>query len=227
MSAPDLIADYFTRNLDVSEDAALAALLDSSAEAAERFAALAAEDYLRLGLPTPVTPNPQLRYLKMGGLGLLALAALFAWWTRPQRTQAVAVGVVAQPDKQVALPRETHPRHRVARPKEEDASEETLQPRAQQEPRQPGGAHGVPRLSISMETRQGPFDVAVRGGEAQPVGVLDSAGNLVGRLVPSGTQAWVWDAKGKDGKPVAPGRYRVCLLADGKPLRQWVEIERR
>ena len=69
--------------------------------------------------------------------------------------------------------------------------------------------------------------VKVAGGAAQPVGVLDSNGNLVGRLAPSGTGTWVWDTKGKDGKPVIPGRYRICLLAGDRPLRQWVEIERR
>ena len=58
MSDQDLLSEFFARNLDVPEDAALAALLESSPEAAERFAALAQQDYQRLGLPVPVIPNP-------------------------------------------------------------------------------------------------------------------------------------------------------------------------
>jgi hypothetical protein len=221
MSDMDLIADYFTRNLEVGEDAALAALLESSPEAAERFAQLAGEDYRRLGLPVPAVPNPLLGYLKMGGLGLLVLAGLLWWWNLPTRTASVAVGVVPSADREVSLPRPVLERHESKRPVEADLEPQT-QDRAQDSA---GGSQ--PRLTISMETRQGPFEVRVSGGTAQPVGVLDSAGNLVGRLAPNGPQSWAWDAKGKDGKPVPAGRYRICLLADGQPLRQWVEIERR
>ncbi|HXB98527.1 MAG TPA: hypothetical protein VNZ54_10785 [bacterium] len=215
MNETDLIADFFTRNLEQSEDAALAALLESSPEAAERFAALAGQDYQRLGLPKPVPPNPLLAGLKLGGLGLLALAALFYWWNQPTQTRSVAVGVLSQPDREVSLPRPEPRRPSPGRP------DEDLQPRAQ------AGPGAAPRLSISMETRQGPFDVKVLGGQAQPVGVLDNAGVLVGRLTPVGPRAWAWDARTKDGAPAAPGRYRICLLAGDRPLRQWVEIERR
>jgi hypothetical protein len=215
----DLIADYFIRNLEPGEDAALAALLESSPEAAERFAALAGQDYQRLGLPVPVVPNPLLGRLKYGGLGLLVLAGLLWWWNQPTRTAAVAVGLVPQADSEVPLPRPAAAPRRY-RPR----MESDLEPRANQAS---APESAPPRLTISMETRQGPFDVKVSGGTAQPVGVLDSGGNVVGRLIPSGPQAWVWDAKGRDGQPVGPGRYRICLLAGDRPLRQWVEIERR
>lgn len=220
MSDTDLIADFFTRNLDVAEDAALAALLESSAEAAERFAALAGEDYQRLGLPAPVVPNPLAGRLKMGAIGLACLAALFWWSNQPTRTNAVDVGLVPQADREVSLPQATAERHRARRQADED-----LEPRTNSQA--PAGETALPRLSISMETRQGPFDVKVTGGTAQPVGVLDSDGNLVGRLTSAGPQTWAWDAKRRDGKPAAPGRYRICLLAGDQPLRQWVEIERR
>jgi hypothetical protein len=218
MSETDLIAEYFTRNLETAEDAALAALLESSHEAAERFAALASEDYQRLGLPAPVVPNPLVKRLKYGALGLLGLAALLWWWNLPTRTNAVDVGMVPGADREVRLPRPTAeaPR-RARRPLQED-----LEPRAVA-----ADSVAMPRLSISMETRQGPFDVKVTGGNAQPVGVLDSSGALVGRLAPAGPLDWVWDAKGKDRKPAPAGRYRICLLAGTRPLRQWVEIERR
>jgi hypothetical protein len=220
MTETDLIADFFTRNLEVSEDAALAALLESSPEAAERFASLAAQDYQRLGLPAPVAPNPWLGRLKLGGLGLLVLVGLLWWWNQPSRTDAVAVGTAPQTDSEVALPRPETPQHRA-----QPQAEEDLEPRANGEASDRSGS--APRLNISMETRQGPFDVRVSGGEAQAVGVLDSGGNLVGHLAPVGARAWVWDAKGKDGRPVGPGRYRICLRSGDQPLRQWVEIERR
>jgi hypothetical protein len=221
MSDTDLIADFFTRNLEVAEDAALAALLESSPEAAERFAGLAADDYQRLGLPAPVVPNPLVKRLKFGALGLACLAALFWWWNQPTQTHAVDVGVVPQADREVSLPQPSA-EHRARRQADED-----LEPRTNGQDLAPAGEAAVPRLSISMETRQGPFDVKVTGGTAQPVGVLDSGGNLVGRLTPAGPQAWAWDAKRRDGKPAGPGRYRICLLAGDRPLRQWVEIERR
>ena len=218
MSDQDLLSDFFARNLDVPEDAALAALLESSPEAAERFAALAQQDYQRLGLPAPVLPNPLLGRLKAGALGLLAAGALLWWWTLPTQTLSVAVGRVTEPEREVSLPPMAPRHHAYAHHDGEDLLPRTLGQ---------AGSDGLPRLSIHTETRQGPFTVKVAGGAAQPVGVLDSNGNLVGRLAPSGTGTWVWDTKGKDGKPVIPGRYRICLLAGDRPLRQWVEIERR
>lgn len=217
----DLIADYFIRNLEPGEDAALAALLESSPEAAERFANLAREDYRRLGLPVPAVPNPLLGRLKYGGFGLLVLAGLLWWWNQPTRTDAVAVGVVPQSDSEVALPRPELERHRASRPPAEDmeSGADALAPAFQDAVR--------PHLSISMESGQGPFDVKVTGGTAQAVGVFDSGGTLVGRLAPAGPQAWVWDAKASAGRPVGPGRYRICLRAGEQPLKQWVEIERR
>jgi hypothetical protein len=219
MSEKDLLSDFFARSLDVPEDAALAALLESSPEAAERFAALARQDYERLGLPVPVLPNPLLGRLKVGGLALLAGGALLWWWTLPTQTMSVAVGTVAGAEREVALPSAPGPRHH-ARLRHDG---EDLEPRTLDQ----AGAAGLPRLSIHMESRQGPFTVKVTGGAAQPLGVLDSDGNLVGHLAPSGAGTWVWDTKGKDGGPVAPGRYRICLMAGDRPLRQWVEIERR
>jgi hypothetical protein len=217
MSDQDLLSEFFARNLDVPEDAALAALLESSPEAAERFAALAQQDYQRLGLPVPVIPNPLLGRLKLGGLSLLAAGALLWWWTLPTQTVSVAVGMVTEPEREVSLPPVPRPRHHARA----DHEGEELEPRTQDL-----ADAGLPHLAISTESRQGPFTAKVSGGSAQPVGVLDSAGNLVGRLVPSGPGAWVWDTKGKDGKPVGAGRYRICLLAGDQPLRQWVEIER-
>ncbi|HXC63268.1 MAG TPA: FlgD immunoglobulin-like domain containing protein [bacterium] len=218
MSDQDLLSEFFARNMDVPEDAALAALLESSPEAAERFAALAQLDYERLGLPAPVLPNPLLGRLKYGALGLLAAGALLWWWTLPTQTLSVAVGTVAEPEREVSLSPAAPRRHAHVRHDGEDLQPKTLDQ---------AGSAGLPRLSIRMETRQGPFTVTVSGGSAQPVGVLDSGGNLVGRLQPEGPQSWSWDTKGKDGQPMAPGRYRICLLAGDQPLRQWVEIERR
>lgn len=214
MNAPDLIADYYRRDLSEAEDDALAAELQASPEAAERFAALAASDYKRFGLPEPGESQEKRRGRKAlwALLAIVASVALLNQMLSDERAKVVSV-----PEAGEALRQVSRPEAPVA---EETGPEQAVQAAAAPVP--------VPvRLRVSAESANGPFHVKVEGADAQPLGVFDPAGRPIGRLRATGPRDLSWDGLDASGLAVLPGRYALSVRAGGRELKQWVEIDVR
>jgi len=203
MSQPDLIVDYYRRDLDDAEEAQLAALLQASPAEAERFAALAADDYRAFGLPDPDAARWRGAW-KLAAL-LLALGAGGAalWLARPARQAALAVA-------------------------DDGGSFEVQAARPQAPQRRPAAEPAeTAKIWVSAQTPQGPFDVRVSGAEAEALGVFDAQGRKVGELVDLGDQRFRWSGRDRRDGLAAPGAYQFRLRAGDQVLKQWVEIEVR
>lgn len=207
MNAPDLIADYYRRDLDEAEEQALAAELQASPEAAERFAALAAADYQRFGLPEPGDSAPgKGRRLGILAVVVLAGAAALAWSLRDERAKVLAVPEASDELREVRRP--------VA-PVSHDEGGNVAAPAA------------AASLKVSAASALGPFHVSVTGADAQPAGVFDATGRKVGLLRALGARELAWDGRDAQGQPVLPGRYALSVRAGGRVLTKWVEIDVR
>lgn len=203
MSA-DLIVEYFRRDLDAAEEESLAKLLADSPEAAERFAAAAADDYASMGLPEPGTER-QRRWLPLIVLGAAAVAVgATAWLGRPQ---ASPVAVIAENgDGGFDVVERPHPQ----------AAEEAAP-----------AAEEAPRLFVQAQTPRGPFDIRVSGAKAEAVGVFNAKGLRIASLQALDSRRFRWDGRDEDGQAVGAGPYQLRLEAKGRLLKQWVEIEVR
>lgn len=92
MSAPDLIADYYRRDLDADEEEALAAQLEASPEDAARFAQLAAAEYHSFGLPEPKGANAhKIPWKGLGAAAAVLLAVGFAYMAWPRHPRPLAI----------------------------------------------------------------------------------------------------------------------------------------
>lgn len=206
MSA-DLIVDYFRRDLDAAEEESLAQLLAASPEAAERFAALAADDYAAMGLPEPAGQAKR-RWLPLIALGLaVGGAAAAVWFGRPQASR---VAVIAQSeDGDFAVVERPQPQAVDAAPQAAPSDE------------------AAPRLYVQAQTPRGPFDIRVSGAKAEAVGVFNAQGRRIAGLDALDSRRFRWDGRDEDGKAVSAGPYQLRLEAKGRVLKQWVEIEVR
>lgn len=209
MSAPDLIVDYFRRDLDGAEDEALAAQLQASPAEAERFAQLAAKDYRAFGLPEPGETLQR----RAGGLKWLLLllivggGAAFAWTLRPAKPGVLTVS-------------------------RDDAGFDVVERKPAYEtperlPDEAPAAVEAPALHVSAETPRGPFDIRVSGAKAEADGVFDAQGRRVADLTALDARRFRWDGRDEQGRLARPGAYQIRLLAQGAALKQWVEIEVR
>jgi len=209
MSA-DLIQDYFRRDLDAAEEEALAQQLQASPEAAERFAALAAGDYKGFALPEPgqaAQGGGRARWLALLAIGIgLATAGTVLWKGRPDGRGSVAVIQDAQDDGFAVVERPE-----PARPAEAPSA----------------APAEAARLLVQAQTPRGPFEVRVAGAKAQSGGVFNAQGRRVADLVMLDSRHFRWDGRLEDGKPAGAGPYQLRLDAEGRQLRQWVEIEVR
>lgn len=209
MSAPDLIAEYYRRDLDAAEEEALAAQLEASPADAARFAQLAADEYRSFGLPEPKGANAhKVPWKGLGAGAAVLLAAGFAYMAWPRHPRPLAI---EQVDGAYEL---------------RDSGPDAPQPR-QARPPAPDADAAAPRLWVSAQSPQGPFDIRVEGaGASRPVGVYSADGSKVAVLREVGQDRYRWDGR-VDGRLARPGAYQLRLVSGETRLRQWVEIEVR
>jgi hypothetical protein len=214
MSAPDLIAEYYRRDLDAAEDESLAALLESSPEASARFASLAADEYRGFGLPEPKGSGGGQRLplgYWAGGIAVL-LAAGLLWLAWPRHPKPLSI-------------QEDPGAYQLPQPSEPEPEAEAEEPRATAPERRERRA---PRLWVSAQTPQGPFDVRVDGsGVSKALGVYDGEGRSIARLREVGQDRYRWDGRDQQGRLAKPGAYQLRLRSGDEALKQWVEIEVR
>lgn len=207
MNAPDLIADFYRRDLSEAEEDALGAQLQASPEAAERFAALAQQDYSRFGLAEPGDSTPGGR--RRAAWVLLLLLAGGSWLAYGLRNDRPAVTLIPEAREELREVR----RPLASAPEPAEAAPATA----------PVEAH----LRVSADSAKGPFHAKVEGADASALGVFDDAGRPVGRLRTLGPRDLAWDGRDAQGQAVLPGRYALTVRAGGRVLRQWVEIDVR
>jgi hypothetical protein len=215
----DLIEKYFREDLSETEEARLSELLASSDEAANLFSRKAEEAYRRYGLPEPEPPAPgggghwSAWILSLAVFGFLGTAVWVVYRcaqpTYCERTDMTAPAVEA-PRAPVSTSALTSPA----------STEKTYvsqpPPALQSAGHAPSKGKGL-QILVPMST----------DGHAS-VRVLDSTGREVRRLFDGSLKAgkWNmnWDGLVSDGKPVAPGIYRVEVDMNGTVRNKEVRI---
>jgi hypothetical protein len=208
----DLLQDYFRRDLGAAEDEALAKELAASPELTGRFAALAAQDYARLGLPEPAWPGREGRGMK-AWLWILAASALGVgiWMAVPEH-EGPAVFIANEDDRvSVEVPQANTPSQ------------------ARVESTAPASA-ALPPLAQRLEVRASAlgFAVSLEPGPGQgPLSVQDSLGRGVALVALGADGQWLWRGLDAQGRAVPAGSYRLVATAQGRSLVGLVEIARR
>lgn len=190
-----LLSDFFKRNLTEDEKVRLGEMLESSSDAADRFAQLAEEDYRASGYPDPLeTGKSPLSFLKGHGLALLgALLGL-----------ALIVGVGKMCFKvasvnQVAVPATTSVAIEAPVEESEQLSEGRGVSRADEK------KTSLPQLKVTLPSVSR-LSIDIFGPDGQGVR------HLVGGVFPGGVHRFPWDEKDDRGRRVTSGVYRAVIL---------------
>lgn len=152
---PDLVEEYFERDLTLSEWEALERQLESSTEDSSRFAELARRFYLDLGLPDPAGPSGGSGLLgNLGGLAMMLAAIGFLIWGAfrlgqtnrevPNPVPAVAPALPTETPTQEPLPEKKVPS--VLKPMTASTDTPTSSPTATPQP----------KPAVHVQTRQAP-----------------------------------------------------------------------
>ena len=198
---PDLIQEFFERELNESESDSLGILLQESPDEALRFEGLLESHYLATGLPLPQLPSTlQSLPLNPGGMGAAGV------WKILALVAAAGAGFIAWkfwPTSEVVQPMATKspaPGSQIPIPKIKKSPSWSVQDPA---------AVGE-ELSVVVDTPEKSL-VTVR--------VLDAAGREVRHLftgfVEPGERSFQWDGNLSAGEPAPPGGYKIDVQTGG------------
>jgi hypothetical protein len=217
----ELTRAFFERDLSVEEADRLGDQLLSDPQAAEALLAQAQAHYRACGLPEPSWATRPRRGLPRGAYwiaGLMAAAALSAYFLTDEQTPVVGVEPAAAVDREVPLPRATPPRPEAEAP---------MRPRTYPELPAPPAPADQP-ASADRQGRR--LQILLRLDEAGPaeVTVLDDAGHVRGRVfkgtLAAGQHPLLWDGLDPDGRAVPAGQYQVVVLSQGRRMVQTLRI---
>jgi len=233
---PDLVDKFFSSDLSPLEEDELDGLLESSTDAADRFAQKAAEAYARYGLPEEGLPpagtgsyggRNLLRFL--AALAVVAVIGFGVKWAAKLRplvaSSNVEEGVTIVP---LVVTSETLPAQNKQNP--DSASNLKSVPalsapgdRGNKVPETPasGAAAGKTQLQMAGVSSPAPgrghsrlkIDLVIAQSGPVTVLILDSSGTQVKALyagnLPAGIHAFIWDGKLDGGKTAPPGQYQI------------------
>ena len=244
----DLVDKFYEGDLTPAEEESLDLLLESSPEAADRFAKRAAEAYARYGLPDMgPESNPGQGFgwrLRLEMLALvLTLTAGYGWW---HHRQSVSSNVSAESQAPAVESRSTKPA--LAKPSGgreagENPSEKLL-PQSQKAGLSKAGenqaleGNPVPAVGPASKApgaggKASRLRIMVEIGQEGPVTVeiLDAQGARVKSLfngaLPSGSYSFSWDGKLEDGRKALPGQYRIETHSGSTVQTQEFSIEKK
>ena len=218
---PDLVAKYFTSELDSSEEAALESALDSSASEAERFSDMALSEYRAMGLPEP--GGLRIRWSAWRWPLACLVGGCIAWLAWPasmcRRPDLALQAGDFSVDAHVAslesqVPSQSHVRNRAP------SMDQSLPPIPMEEPRLQLDRQ-APRPEIRKGSLLGVMVSQKVDGPAQ-VTVQDGAGRELrslfrGELRP-GQWRFEWDGRLENGSKASPGGYTIAVKR-GKSLQ--------
>ena len=215
---PELLNDYFQRDLSVDEESRVAELLKDSPEEALRFAGLAEAEYKASGYPEPAPRKGRAGLWLLRGLGLCAAAGAGVWlWCLLQS------------------PAQTEAR-RVSESQSQDTAAPSPAPQAPAVAREPEAAPDVeaaPDLSVTvLDSGRFKMTVDLAAGHRVELSLCDVAGKPLRAFysgsLDGGRWSFVWDGRLADGSAAKPGvPYQVVLRAHGTVLRRWLQLERK
>jgi hypothetical protein len=229
----DLIEKFFQGELTEAEDETLAGLLNSSEEAAGRFAEAAKAAYISFGLPEPGLLENITRLFRMywgryltvavavGGLTTLYLLSEKGRNSKPETVPLPAPAAVTAPAPVRQAPMLVPQRVKPPVEKQETPLRIPVPTTPLAGPPEPGeeGAKDYRNLKVVVQQDEG-GPVLVR--------ILGQDGLEVRRLYdgPLGAGQWsfTWDGILGDGRPAAPGRYQIEIKAGSALKTQEVVI---
>jgi hypothetical protein len=207
----DLLLDFFKRKLTEAEKTRLGELIESSPEAADRFAALAEEDYKASGYPDPVKISPDsIFYLSEGRLvllagliGLVIIAAVCKLYLSCSSEASVAVSSQAvAPQADSSALEDSMSQKRPLRQSTGDwVGKDLTQTIKAKKP--------LPQLKITLPS-EGAITIELFGLDGARVRLLAKG------TYPAGVHRFPWDGKDDIGRKVPSGSYRAVILRGGE-----------
>ncbi len=237
----DLIEKFFRSELTEAEDQALAKLLASSEDAAERFAQKAEKVYFGFGLPEPKAPGKLARFLKSSWgrwAPVVVLSGVGVWHYWPQVESQPLPVVVSSP---VMAPVPAQTELKIIAPVSRKAEKPIGPPPVPTEsvvltPSIPNGATPVPAGMDQAPPNPG-FDTDYRN--LRVVVDQEAAGSILVRITgPDGTEvrrlyegplavgkwAFTWDGLLDQNRAATSGIYHIEVKGNGNSMSKEVMI---